>query len=266
MVWGTADYSGGRVSRHVNATSVTVVSQLLSLPVLAVCVLALPGHPYGVDLLWGAGAGAAGVIGVILLYASLASGAMAVAAPTSAVTGAAVPIAVGLAVGEQPSPLALAGVGCAVVAIALVSMSSSGGGGPVTGRVLGMALGSGALFGVFFVLLAQTHDDSGMWPLVGARLTSVVLGLTLVLGRSLPLRVPRRLFGWVLVSGAGDIGANALYLLATREGLLSVVAPVSALYPVATVLLAFGLDRERIRPVQVVGLGLAAVSLVLTAV
>jgi hypothetical protein len=65
-----------------------VVSQLLSLPVLAVCVLALPGHPYGVDLLWGAGAGAAGVIGVILLYASLASGAMAVAAPTSAVTGA----------------------------------------------------------------------------------------------------------------------------------------------------------------------------------
>jgi len=152
------------------------------------------------------------------------------------------------------------------VAIALVSMSSTGGGGPVTGRVLGMALGSGALFGVFFVLLAQTHDDSGMWPLVGARLTSVVLGLTLVLGRSLPLRVPRRLFGWVLVSGAGDIGANALYLLATREGLLSVVAPVSALYPVATVLLAFGLDRERIRPVQVVGLGLAAVSLVLTAV
>jgi drug/metabolite transporter (DMT)-like permease len=155
-------------------------------------------------------------------------------------------------------------VGCAVVAIALVS--ATGGAGPVTTRVLGMALASGALFGVFFVLLAQTHDDSGMWPLVGARATSVVLGLILVLGRRLSLGMPRRLLGWVLVAGVGDIGANALYLLATREGLLSVVAPVSALYPVATVLLAFGLDRERVRPVQVVGLGLAAVSLVLTAV
>jgi drug/metabolite transporter (DMT)-like permease len=263
-VWGTADYSGGRVSRHVNATSVTVASQLVSLPVVAVCVIALPGQLYGVDLLWGAGAGTAGAIGVILLYASLSTGAMAVAAPTSAVTGAAVPIAVGLLLGEQPSLAALIGVGCAVVAIALVS--ASGGSGPVTARVLGMALGAGALFGIFFVLLAQTHDDSGMWPLVGARTTSVLLGLFLVLGRRLPLRMPRRLLGWVLVSGVGDIGANALYLLATREGLLSVVAPISALYPVATVLLAFALDRERVRPVQVVGLGLAAVSLVLTAV
>jgi drug/metabolite transporter (DMT)-like permease len=64
----------------------------------------------------------------------------------------------------------------------------------------------------------------------------------------------------------GDIAANALYLLAAREGLLSIVAPIAALYPVSTVLLAFGLDKERVRPIQVAGLGLAATALVLTTI
>jgi uncharacterized membrane protein len=80
------------------------------------------------------------------------------------------------------------------------------------------------------------------------------------------LRLPRRFLGWVALAGCGDIAANALYLLAARGGLLSVVAPISALYPVSTVLLAITLDRERVRPGQLVGLGLAATALVLTAV
>jgi uncharacterized membrane protein len=70
----------------------------------------------------------------------------------------------------------------------------------------------------------------------------------------------------VVGAGVGDIAANALYLLATREGLLSVVAPIASLYPVSTVLCAIVLDREHVRPVQLAGLGLAATALVLTAV
>jgi len=53
--------------------------------------------------------------------------------------------------------------------------------------------------------------------------------------------------------------------LATRDGLLSVVAPIAALYPVSTVLLALAVDKERVRPIQIAGLGLAASALVLTA-
>jgi uncharacterized membrane protein len=64
----------------------------------------------------------------------------------------------------------------------------------------------------------------------------------------------------------GDFGANAIYLVAVREGLLSIVAPIAALYPVSTVLLALALDKERVRPIQVAGLGLAAAALVLTAI
>ena len=43
------------------------------------------------------------------------------------------------------------------------------------------------------------------------------------------------------------------------------LAPIAALYPVSTVLLALTVERERLRPVQVAGLGLAATALVLVA-
>ena len=122
---------------------------------------------------------------------------------------------------------------------------------------------AGALFGVFFVLLAQTRDDSGMWPLVGGTGVSVALGLLAGAAARGCLRVPRRCSAGSSRPAPSTSAANALYLLATRDGLLSVVAPIAALYPVSTVLLALAVDRERVRPVQIAGLGLAATALVL---
>jgi drug/metabolite transporter (DMT)-like permease len=132
--------------------------------------------------------------------------------------------------------------------------------------VIALALASGAMFGLFFVLLARTDASSGMWPLVAVRAASISVGLAVLAWRRRSLRVPRSLLPWVAFAGMGDIGANALYLLAVRQGLLSVVAPIAALYPVSTVLLALAVDKERVRPVQVAGLGLAATALVLTAI
>ena len=271
VVWGSADYCGGRASVRGGPLGVTVVSQLFGLPVLAVCVLFLPGAIHLTDLAWGSGAGAAGVLGIIALYQGLATGAMSVVAPVTAVTGALVPLGVGLATGDRPTTVALAGAGCAIVAIALVSIGAKEPselarrpqGGP---RIIGLALAAGTLFGIFFSLLAQTHSDAGMWPLVGARVVSVSIGLALVAGRGASLRLPGPILGWVVGAGAGDIAANAFYLLAARDGMLSVVAPIAALYPVSTVLLAVVLDRERVRLGQLLGLGLAATALVLTAV
>jgi drug/metabolite transporter (DMT)-like permease len=267
VVWGASDYSGGRATRRGTALAVTVASQLLGAPVLAAGVLLLPGTGTERDLHVGNGAGVVLLLAVVLLYASLSTGAMSVAAPVTAVTGALLPTAVGLAQHESPSPVALVGVGCAVVAIALVSIGPASGGRAGL-RVIALAFGSGVLFGLYFVILARTDPASGLWPLVGARLASLVLGLLLVLAQVLRNRpgVPalgRRTFGWIALAGVGDITANALYLLAVRHGLLSLVAPIAALYPVSTVLLALGLDRERVRPIQVVGLGLAATALVL---
>jgi drug/metabolite transporter (DMT)-like permease len=105
-----------------------------------------------------------------------------------------------------------------------------------------------------------------MWPLVGVRACSILLGLLVMARRGVPLRVPRAVLPWVIAAGAGDIAANALYLVAVQRGVMSVIAPIAALYPVSTVLLALAVDKERIRVVQWAGLAFAASALVLTAV
>src|SRR3546814_9425609 len=58
-----------------------------------------------------------------------------------------------------------------------------------------------------------------------------------VLGRS-SLRPGRGSLGIIALAGAGDMGANILFLLATRSGLLIITAVLVALYPAVTVLLA----------------------------
>jgi drug/metabolite transporter (DMT)-like permease len=265
LVWGTSDFSGGKASQRGNALAVTVVSQILGVPMLAVCLLLVPGQPRLGDLLWGVAAGAAGLAGIVLLYRALASGAMAIVAPVTAVTAALVPIAVGLFVSHTPGSVALAGAGCAIVAIALVSLSPAGGRGSVTGRLIGLALTAGAAFGLFFALLGQASEASGMWSLVGVRAASIGLGLALAARTRTSLRLRGRVLGWTAIAGPLDIVANALYLAAAMRGHLSIVAAVASLYPASTVLLAFAVDRERLRAAQVAGLGLAAAALVLTA-
>jgi uncharacterized membrane protein len=73
---------------------------------------------------------------------------------------------------------------------------------------------------------------------------------------------------WWLAAACGvvDASANTLMLIALRGGDLSVVAALTALYPAGTILLAAIVLRERIAPVQWVGLVLAIGAGVLLAV
>lgn len=132
----------------------------------------------------------------------------------------------------------------------------------VSASVVGTAVASGALFGLFFVCLHATGDDAGLHPLLGARLASVLLLGTLAvtrgegLGRALTGR------GALAVAAAGvlDMGANVLYLAALRHGLLAVVSATTGLYPAATVLLAQTVLDERMRRTQLVGLAAAGLA------
>jgi len=271
LIWGAGDFCGGKATQRAAALPVALLSQIVALPVLVLCVLlTTTTAPSPGDLLVGAVAGCAGFIGIVLLYRGLAAGAMAIFAPVTAVTAAVVPLGVGLILDEPPGALALLGVGCAISAIALMSLTPPVGGGRVAVRagrgLLGLALAAGAMFGVFFAVLGQTSgQDAGLWPLVGVRIGSVGLGLALFARSGASLRLSGTVLRWTVAAGVFDITANALYVLAVQRGLLSIVAPIAALYPASTVLLALVVDRERIRPVQAAGLGLAATALVLVA-
>ncbi|HEY7174543.1 MAG TPA: DMT family transporter [Micromonosporaceae bacterium] len=264
-VWGTGDFSGGKASQRAQPLAVALVSQLLGLPVLAVCVAFLGGSgPTVGDIGWGALAGVAGFGGILLLYRGLSSGAMSVFAPISAVTAALIPLIVGLAAQKAPSTAGLVGAVLAIVAIALVSMTG-GRGGKVSLELVGLALATGAMFGIFFAVLGLAGSSAGVWPMVGVRIGSVGVGLIAAAATKTSLRLPRGTWRWTATAGVFDISANVLYVLATEHGQLSIVAPIAALYPVSTVLLALAIDRERMRPVQLAGLGLAATALVLVA-
>ena len=265
IIWGTADFSGGKATRYANSLVVTVVAELSALPLLALALVLYPvPTPAAADLGWGALAGLVGFVGLVLFYRGLATGAMSVVAPVAAVISALVPFAVGLALDGTPGNAALIGAGLAVVATGLVSVGH--GGHRVTGTILTLALASGGLFGLFFVLLQRASPESGAWPLLAMRLAALVVGVPLLIRRRRQgLRLSRAALRWAVVAGVLDLVANGFYLVAVHLGQLSVVAPVNSLYPASTVLLALAVDGERVRPIQVLGLGLAVAALVLTA-
>jgi drug/metabolite transporter (DMT)-like permease len=269
LVWGVGDFAGGKATQRAAVLPVVWISKLVSLPLLAIYLVAtyVPMTPIG--LAWGGMAGVAGFVGLVLFYRALSAGAMAVVAPITGVTSAAIPVVVGLLGGERPSGARLIGVGCALLAIALVSISPRPPGQRqiVNSRLVIAALGAGGGFALFFILLALAADAAngsvGLWPIAGSQLSALIIcGLMLLMTRPGPW--PRQAaLGFTMVAGPCDMSANALFLLASRGGDLSVVAPLAALYPVTTVILALIVDRERLRGVQIAGLAFAVASLVL---
>jgi uncharacterized membrane protein len=264
-VWGTADFCGGKASQRAPALAVSVLSKLAGLPVLALGLAVTSGHPTASGLGWGALAGVFGMAGVILLYRGLATGAMTIVAPVTAVTSALVPFIVGVAVDGAPRPAALIGAGCAVAAIALVSTGPGSGRKPVSLAIVGTALAAGTGFGLFMVFLSRAGSGAGLWPLTTAQGGALILGGILLRRRRTSPWLNGTTLRWTVAAGALDFTANVLYLLATHTGALSIVAPISSLYPASTVLLALAVDRERVRPLQLAGLGLAATALALVA-
>ncbi len=269
LVWGVGDFAGGKATQGAHSLAVAWLSKLVSVPLLAVLVALTYVPLHLASLGWGALGGAFGMLGVIVFYRALSAGAMTVVAPVAAVTSAAIPVVVGLVGGERPGPLRLVGVGCALLAIALVSLAPSPPGQItlVTSRLIGLALASGVSFALYFIFVARAGasagGQAGMWPVAGSQISALLVGGVLLVALR-PAGWPRRTaLGWTCVAGPFDMSANALYLVAARQGDLSLVAPLSALYPVTTVILALLVDHERLRTVQIVGLGVALSALVL---
>lgn len=265
LVYGAADFAGGLAAKQARALLVVGLSQAVGLLVALVLAGPLGGSPSRVDLAWGAAAGATGFLAVALFYRALADGSMSVVAPVTAVCAAAVPVAAGLALGDRVGVAGLFGVALALIGVALVSADTAPGRGGGRARTLGPALVAGTGFGCVFVLLHQTSPGSGLWPLVAARVASLlILAAVLTVGCTPPVR-PRAAAGLIVAAGAGDMIANVLYLLAVRRGQLSVVGLLSSLYPVSTVVLAQLILRERLARVQAVGVATCAVAVVLIA-
>lgn len=263
---------------------VTFGAQVTGGALLPVLVVVIAGNASWVAVGIGAVAGLFGGVGLALYFTGLRNAAMGVVSPLSAVAAVVVPVVAGLLAGERPATLALVGIVAAIPAIwlataggdddtvtapppgvAAVPTDHPPGWDPRRHLTSGVVLGlvSGTAFGLFFVLLDAAPADSGAWPLVGARIGSVVAVAGLLLLRRTSPWPARGSWGLVTLSGLADMVANLLFLLAVRGGLLSLVSVITSQYPVVVVGLSVLLLGERLGPRQRVGAALALVAVAL---
>jgi drug/metabolite transporter (DMT)-like permease len=256
-LWGAGDFLGGLTTRRLPVLIVLFWSQLLGLCGIAVWIAVSSAARPGAVLLWAAGAGIAGAVGLGCLYRGMAIGAMGIVAPISA-TSPIVPLLVSVTRGDSPAAMQWAGIALALAGVVIVSREPGGVGSRVAAGV-GLALLAALCFGLFVVGLGEAAQDSAQWATATARFSSV-LALVVALGwtRTAP-RVPRRLVVPVLAVGVFDTGANVLLALATRHGSLGIVAVLSALYPLTTIVLARAVLHERLGASRTAG-GLVALS------
>ncbi|MHC5797856.1 EamA family transporter [Lacisediminihabitans sp. FW035] len=267
LIFGSADFAGGMAAKRISAVRVTAIGGLSGLVVLVIALPLFPSVWSSSAVLLGGITGITGALAVVLLYACLAIGPMSILSPLTAVISAVVPVVAGVIRGERLNVLGYVAIVIALVAVVLVGFVPEKGAVRPSLRALAMAVGSGTLIGVFLILIDLTPDDSGLVPLVVSRGVNAVVMFTAIGIGTLWVRrrgaTPATSGGWkpglalAVIAGVIDATANALLLLGLRLGELTVQSVLTALYPAGTILLAAILLRERIAPVQVVGLVLA---------
>ena len=266
--FGTGDFLGGRASARVPARLALLVSQAVAVVGALLLVLLIHGEVTGADVRYGLAAGAANGAGLGLLYKGLAVGRASLVAPITAVMGALVPVTWGLVTGERPSAVVYGGIAVALLAAALIAREADAPGdqGASARTSIGLGLVAGTLLGTSFILFAHTDAESGMWPVLSARVAATALAAAAVLARPVPRGVldvgSARL---AALAGACDVAANALVVAGIRRDLAVVVAPIAALAPGFTVLWSLTVLHERVAPAQRLGLALALGGLVLIA-
>ena len=264
--FGCSDFLGGLASRRDSAFAVTATAHVVGLVVIGAAVLLFPA-PYTVgDLGWGAALGVAGGIGVTALYAALAYGRMSVVAPITAALSGSLPALFDLSRGTTVRPVSLIGLALALVAVVIVSASGHAEDRaqmPVRAVVLSIVAGVGFAFAVTFLSFASV--DSGFMPLLAARFVSVPFLLVITFARRGRLTLAPAARWPAFGAGMLDMASNVVLLTAVRLGPLAVASVLGSLYPVVTILLARSVLHERMHPRQRVGVALALVAVVLTA-
>ncbi|MEV3970857.1 DMT family transporter [Streptomyces sp. NPDC050698] len=273
LLWGLADFGGGLLTRRTPALTVVVLSQSIAVAVLGVVVVATGGWSEAGPQLWCAvAAGLVGPVAMLAFYKALALGPMGVVSPLGSI-GVAVPVGVGLVLGERPGLLQFLGILVAVAGVCLAGGPQFRG-APVQRQAIALTLLAAFGFGAVMALIAEASSTlTGLFlALFVQRVTNVAAGglaLYVSVRRGSPA-LPAGGFPWrslpaLAFVGLADVAANGTYSIAAQHGPVTVAAVLASLYPVVTAVAARGVLRERLQAIQAAGAGLALVGTVLLA-
>ena len=257
--FGASDFMGGWGSRQHDPKAIAFGAQVGGFTLSLVLLGFIGGEWSTAAAIYGLSGGAAGAIGLLLMFEAFAIGRFQLVSPLVGVTSGVVPVVAGIGLGDRPGVIALIGMVLVAPAVWLLS------GGTLKipkvddPKPLILALASGLGFGMFFVLLAQSPDNAGAVPLVFTKLggvtTMAVVAQAAGVDLAKAVRIPI-----ALGSGAIDMGANAFFLWATREGDLSVVGALVALFPAPNAAFAWVFLKERLSHWQWIGFAFALVA------
>jgi len=269
--FGVGDFLGGVATRRDSSFAVTGTSHMLSIVLLGIAVLLMPGsHPTTADLVWGAVTGLSGVVGVTALFAGLSVGRMSIVSPIAAAMSAALPAMFDLATGTSLAPITIAGIVLVLVAIVIVSIAPDEQlhepEHPYKPQLaLGLALLSGVGFSGGFIAMSFTSEASGITPLLAARVVSIAVAAVMAMRVGNGFPVNRAALLPTLGAGLTDALASVTVLYAIRIGPLAIASVLGSLFPVVVVFLARVFLRERLHVWQRIGVGIAVVAVLLSA-
>ena len=264
LVYGFADFFGALGSKHIKPVVVTFWSGLSGLALLLTASLFMGADFNQSSILCGVIGGIASAFAMTCLYAALAIGPISILSPLSAVVMAIVPMVIGFAQGDRFSLWGWLALGAILVAVVLV--------GFVPGEdvrlpsLKGLLLGIGAGIGMGAVLLAlaAAPKDSGLAsPAILRAVSASLLGIFMLVtirrsrAEAAASKASIRIWLAVMVTGFLDSSANVFFTIASREGSLSVVSVLTALYPLGTIILARIFLKEKIARSQMFGIVLA---------
>src|ERR671929_929369 len=120
LTWGLADFFGPLQGRTLGALRALMYVQLGGLLGIAVIVAVRGRGLHDAGAFLAVPAAISGTLGLFAYYRGMAVGAMSVVAPIAGVS-AVVPVIVGIASGDRPSVLQLAGIASALAGVYLAS-------------------------------------------------------------------------------------------------------------------------------------------------
>jgi drug/metabolite transporter (DMT)-like permease len=266
VLWGTADYLAGNLTKRFKAIAVTGASQAFGLIAGVVLVIAT-GSYIAPNLSWNGyflpavGAGIAGFFGLVSFYSGLATGRMGVVSPISTLS-AVIPLSVAFISGERPTSIQISGMSIALLGAFCASGPDIVKGLPIKPLLFG--LGAALGFGIALAFMAQGSKTSSLMTMTSMRVASVSMCVFLALRFRSVGGFKVSDLGILIIIGVTDFAANLMLGVATTKGLVSVAMVFGALFPIVTALLAFKFLKERLHKVQYLGIffAVAGVSLI----
>jgi drug/metabolite transporter (DMT)-like permease len=260
LLWGSADYHAGNLTKKYPAMVVLGINQAfgllfgISLVIISQEWIA-PNLSSDGYLVNGVLAGLSGYAGLLCLYAGLSTGRMGVVSPISSLS-VLIPLGFALFVGDESlsRPVTL-GVVAAIIGVFLSGGPEVSSGLPF--KPILLALGAACGFGSALTFMSIGSEVSSLLTMTTMRIATFTITVGYFINRGNFGGVQKKHIPLLIGIGISDFLANLLLGVATTKGLVSIAMVLGALYPIATAVLAFIFLHERLQKVQYIGIILA---------